>query len=174
MDYQRRLNRRMRAHRAAKGLGWFSIGLGLAELFFARPLARSIGMQGREGVLRLYGLREIANGLGILGAKDPTPWVWGRVGGDVLDIATLASNFEGRDKANVTFALAAVAGVTALDVATARELTRVNRPRLPVRDYSDRVGLGKAPEQLRGAAREDFQVPPDMRIPSSMRPHRVH
>ncbi|MFC7551316.1 hypothetical protein ACFQU7_01900 [Pseudoroseomonas wenyumeiae] len=33
----------------ARGLGWFSIGLGLMELFAARSLARSLGMQGQKG-----------------------------------------------------------------------------------------------------------------------------
>ena len=32
------------------GLGWFSIGLGLTELLFARRLARTLGMRGDEGL----------------------------------------------------------------------------------------------------------------------------
>jgi hypothetical protein len=175
MDYQRRLNRRMQARRAANGLGWFSIGLGLVELLFARPLARSLGMRGEEGLLRLYGAREIANGLGILGAEDPTPWLWGRVGGDALDIATLVAKLDAgsREKVNIALALGAVAGVTALDVLTANRLAQTQRPRQATRDYSDRVGLGRAPEALRGAALKDFEVPRDMRVPELMRP-RLH
>ena len=35
-------------------------------------------------------------------------------------------------------------------------------------DYSDRVGMSRAPEQMRGAAR-DFEVPRDMRPPEALR-----
>jgi hypothetical protein len=40
----------------------------------------------------------------------------------------------------------------------------------PVLDYSDRSGLPRAPEAMRGAAR-DFEVPRDMRIPEQLRPY---
>ena len=46
----------------ARGLGMFSIGLGLAEVFAARSLTRFLGMEGHETLIRAYGLREIANG----------------------------------------------------------------------------------------------------------------
>jgi hypothetical protein len=176
MDYQRRLNRQLQARKSANALGWFSIGLGLAEVLFARSLARSIGMQAQEGLLRLYGLREIVNGVGILGSRDPTAWVWGRVGGDALDIATLVGNLSGSNprKANVAMALGAVAGVTAIDVVTARSLTESSQPRRAVRDYSDRVGLGKPPDAIRGIARKDFKVPHDMQSPLQMRPQQIH
>jgi hypothetical protein len=176
MDYQRRLNRQMQARKAANGLGWFSIALGLAEIFFARSLARSIGMRGQEGLLRLYGVREIANGVGILGSSDPTAWVWGRVGGDALDIATLAARLNAANprKANVALALGAVAGVTAIDVVTAQKLSESHRPRRAVRDYSDRVGLGKPPDAIRGIARKDFKVPHDMQSSTQLHPRQIH
>jgi hypothetical protein len=173
MDYQRRMNREAQAKRWATGLGWLSVGLGLTELFFARPLARALGMRGQEGVLRFYGLRELATGLGIFMQKDnPAPWIWGRVAGDALDLATLAANVSGNPrKAAIALALANVGCVAALDVLTAERLTMLERTgRKPVRDYSDRVGLGGTPDSLRGAARKDFQVPRDMQIPPGMRP----
>ena len=68
--------------RARPGLGWFSIGLGLVELAAPRFLTRRFGMEGSEGLIQAYGAREIANGIAILAADDPTPWVWARVGGD--------------------------------------------------------------------------------------------
>src|SRR3954467_7772981 len=76
----------------AQGLGWFSIALGALELFAPRDLTRSLGMRGNEPLVQLYGLREIATGIGILMSKDPTPFIWGRVLGDALDIGTLAAH----------------------------------------------------------------------------------
>jgi hypothetical protein len=153
----------------ARGLGWFSIALGVAEVLAPRALARTLGMDGSEALLRAYGLREIATGVGILAARDPAPWIWGRVGGDALDIATLATglNDDNPQKQNVGLALAAVAGVTLLDVACVQALSN-GAPR-PIRDYSNRSGLPRPPEVMRGAAR-DFKVPRDMRIPEAMRP----
>jgi hypothetical protein len=173
MDYQQRINRRIAAHRRADALGWFSLGLGLTELLCARGLARWLGMKGQEGLIRFYGLREIASGLGIFASRrDQGAWVWARVAGDAIDIATLAANVSGNPrKAAIALALANVGGVTALDIMTAQQLTMLERSaRAPVRDYSDRVGLGGSPDALRGAARKDFQVPRDMQTPPGMRP----
>ena len=161
------------ARTLADGLGWFSIGLGLAEVLAPQSLARFLGMDDHAGLIRLYGVREITTGVGILAQEDPTPWIWGRVGGDALDLATLALGLEGDNprKGNVTLAMAAVAGVTALDVICAQQLTARRAPtEVPVWDYSDRSGLPRAPMDMRGAAR-DFEPPEDMRIPEPLRPY---
>src|SRR3954471_24857085 len=109
----------------AHGLGWFSIALGALELLATRSLTRSLGMRGNEPLVQLYGLREIATGIGILLSKDPTPWVWGRVLGDALDMGTLAVhlNDENSEEANVAMALGNVAVVTAADIYCARRLS---------------------------------------------------
>ena len=101
----------------ARGLGWFSIGLGLAEMLTPRMLTEQLGMEGKEPLLRFYGAREMAAGIGILMSDNPGPWIWGRVAGDALDLATLATGLDKQNprKGNVAIALAAVAGVTALD-----------------------------------------------------------
>ena len=53
--------------RLAFGLGWFGIGLGLAELLVPRRFARTIGVpHEHHRLIRAMGVREIANGLGIL------------------------------------------------------------------------------------------------------------
>src|SRR4051794_35414074 len=72
----------------ARGLGWFSIGLGLAELLAPRKFTRALGMQGSEMLVRGYGLREIGHGMLSL-SSDKTVGLWSRVGGDALDILTL-------------------------------------------------------------------------------------
>ncbi len=156
----------------ARGLGAFSIALGLAEVLAPRMLTRALGMQGNEALVRAYGVREIATGIGILAAQDPTPWIWGRVGGDGLDLATLATGLEGdnRKRENVAMALGAVAGVTALDLYCALALSGEDtRPRPPLHDYSDRRGMPRPVEAMRGAAR-DFVAPRDFRTPEAMRP----
>jgi uncharacterized membrane protein len=115
---------------AARGLGWFSIGLGLAEVAMPRRLARMIGMDedddGTRNLLFAYGLREIATGVAILRSERPAGAVWARVGGDVLDLATLgrAMTGEDADRGRLTAATAAVLGVTALDLLTGRRLSR--------------------------------------------------
>ena len=93
-------------------------------MFAPRALGRFLGMEEHAELLRAYGAREIVAGVGILAQDDPTPWMWGRVGGDVLDLGTLAMGL-GRSnpqRGNVAIAVGAVAGVTALDVLCARTL----------------------------------------------------
>ena len=152
-------------------MGWFSIGLGLVELLGARPLARGLGMRGDEGLLRLYGMREVVTGIGILAARDPALWMWGRVAGDAADIATLADRFEGNPrKGPLMAAVAFAAGATAIDVVTARALAQpAKRFAQPTRDYSSRSGYPRGIDAIRGAAARDFAAPRDMRAPEAMR-----
>ena len=46
------------------------IALGLMEVAAPRALARFLGMEGSEALIRGYGLREIATGVGILASND--------------------------------------------------------------------------------------------------------
>ena len=159
----------------ARGLGWFSIALGLVELLAARQVARTIGLQGSEDLLRAYGLREIVTGCGILAARGPqatTGWMWARVAGDALDATTLTA-VAVRPRApaepgHPIAALAAVGGVAALDVVCVRTLTIEGQAAASAFDYSDRSGFRGPPAALRGAARESFAQPPDMRETSSV------
>ena len=156
----------------AKGLGLFSIGLGVLELFAARPLCRALGMEGHETLVRAYGAREFATGVAILTSHDPTPWIWGRVAGDALDLATLATGADRDDahKGNLLLATAAVAGVTMLDIVCAQGLTADKRlSDFGDYDYDDRSGFPRSPRAMRGAA-SDFDVPADFRIPEPLRP----
>jgi hypothetical protein len=170
-----RRQRRDSAERLARGLGWFSIALGAAELLAPHSLTRALGMRGQERLVAGYGLREIATGVGILASSDPAPWIWGRVGGDALDLGTLATALDGRNprQENAGLAFAAVLGVTVLDVVCARALGgRRRQARAGFRDYAGRSGLPRPPEAMRGAAR-DFEVPRDMRVPELLRPYKV-
>ena len=107
----------------ATGLAFFSIGLGLYELLAPRHLTRSLGMRGQEQLVQAYGLREIATGVAILASRDPSPWLWGRVAGDALDLALLLAAGTKRRR-RVAGAAAAVAGVAVPDVGEAIRLDR--------------------------------------------------
>lgn len=132
--------------KVATGLGWFSIALGALELLATRELTSALGMRGNGLLVKLYGLREIATGIGILMSKDPTPWIWGRVLGDALDTGTLAAhlNEENPEESNVAMALGNVALVTAVDLYCACRLSEEERPAKPTYDYSDRRGIPAA------------------------------
>jgi len=73
----------------ATGLGWLSIGLGIAELFAPRAVAQIAGTRNHRSLIRGYGLREIASGIGILEQPQQPAAVWSRVVGDALDLAAL-------------------------------------------------------------------------------------
>ena len=137
-------------------LGWFSVGLGLAEFFAPRLMSRCVGLAGRERLIASYGIREIATGIGILTASDPRPWIWGRVAGDALDLATLSTatpNGSPR-QGSALLAFVAVAGVTAVDVLCGHWLTEFQARRAqPVPDYHGRSGFPHPIEQMRGKAR---------------------
>lgn len=113
--------------RLATALGWFSIGLGLAEVLAPKGVARLIGVGNDHPVLfRLLGLREIASGVGILTQQRPAGWLWSRVAGDALDLSLLGAALKSDDsnRARVVIATVAVVGVTALDVLDAQQLSR--------------------------------------------------
>ena len=100
----------------ATGLGYFSIALGAAELIAPNAISRAAGLEGYRGLVRAYGVREIATGLAILASDDATPWVWGRVAGDAIDLATVAAGAKKLTKTNTLISLGMLAGVTALDI----------------------------------------------------------
>jgi uncharacterized membrane protein len=119
---------RIGAERVARGLGWFSIGLGVAELLAPSLIGRLCGGRGRHtGLIRLYGMREIASGLMIFsGGRRPIQGVWSRVAGDAMDLATLAAAAASprTNRSGVVFAATNVMAVTAVDLMCAQELSR--------------------------------------------------
>ena len=113
-------------------LGWFSIGLGLAEVVAPQAVARLIGVDEDEHstLLRAYGFRELAAGIGILTRPKPTYWMWNRVIGDAIDLASLGKAMRSPDtnKTKLTAATVAVLGVAALDVLCSVSLTSESSP----------------------------------------------
>jgi hypothetical protein len=161
-----------RHDRLATNLGYFSIALGVAEMIAPRAICRTVGLDGLESLVRSYGAREIANGVAILASHDPAPWIWGRVAGDLADIATVATQRR-RDhwtQRNNVLALFALAAVTAVDVICATGLSAEKGGRkTALADYHNRSGYPRGLEAARGAARS-FQAPKDMKIPEPLRP----
>ncbi len=113
----------MNTKQIANGLGWFSLALGLTEVLAAKPLARALGIKS-PALIRAFGVREIAAGVGILLQERKGPWVWARVAGDALDLGVLGSalSTRNRQRGNAALALAAVAPVVALDVLCGKRL----------------------------------------------------
>lgn len=112
----------------AVGLGWLSLAIGVAELAAPQHVARAIGIAPNERTLtalRASGAREVAAGLAILSQPENPTWLWSRVAGDALDLATLAGTISspGTDTRRAVLATAAVLGRTALDVLCARQLS---------------------------------------------------
>lgn len=163
-----------RSRELARGLGWFSLGLGLAEVLAPEALARGLGMRGSETLVRACGGRNIATGIGLLATRNPKPWLLGRSAGDALDLGGLAAGLHAGNPKRATLgaAMAAVAGVAALDLLCAASFVAEDRERAsrPRRDYSDRSGLPRGLDASRGAA-GDFEAPEDFRIPEPLRPY---
>jgi hypothetical protein len=127
----------------AKGIGVFSIALGLAEVLAPAQMGELIGVSNRyRGFLPLLGVREIAHGIGIMSQAKPTESVWSRVAGDAIDLVYLGAAFAGREnnKRRLTGATIAVLGVTALDIMCAAALSK--------QDWSDADGNPAAPTTL--------------------------
>ena len=125
------LQRARPTNRLAKGLGWFSLALGLSQLVAPRGLARIIGVRDNPrsvAGMAAGGIRELASGLGILTRTRRAPWVWMRVGGDIIDLALLGRAVTERRRRRGDMqlfgAITAVVGVTALDLFIAQRLSR--------------------------------------------------
>jgi len=108
-------------------LGWFSIGLGLAELVAPRKVEKAAGVPGNYKILTpLLGVREITAGLGILTQDKPKEWLWSRVVGDMMDLALLGAAFGSKrsDTKRLAIATTMVAGVTALDIVASKQASQ--------------------------------------------------
>jgi hypothetical protein len=154
------------ADKLGRALGWFSFGLGLAELIAPGRITAALGMEGKESLVRAYGAREIGAGVLCL-SVDKQAGLWSRVAGDGVDIATLIPGLsrENPKRDNVILAIAVVLGVTALDVVAAQATTSLHsRSRGERRDYSDRSGYPKGIEASRGAARDVAHIAPSGRV----------
>ncbi len=137
----------------AQGLGWFSLGLGVAKLIAPRGVAKMIGVHGNhDGLLRCLGARDIASGIGILTRRKPAVGVWSRLGGDALELALLGTALASpkADHVRLAVTMATVAGVTALDVLCAQQLalpSNTNTPGGALR-VTQAIAINRPPTEL--------------------------
>jgi uncharacterized membrane protein len=108
----------------ARKLGWLSIGLGVTQVLLPRTMARLTGVPIPRTLMVLCGLRGLACGIGLLTQPNPVPWVNTRVAGDALDLGGLVAGiaFGRTDPKRLALSSAAVAGIAAFDIYSAREL----------------------------------------------------
>jgi uncharacterized membrane protein len=121
----------------ARGMGWFGIALGVAEISAPNALTYAIGLcpdRRSAWVMRAMGVREILHGVGILmRPRRPIP-IWTRVAGDIVDLALLVTAATTRrwSTPRAAGAIAAVAGAAVLDIVASRRVQRAyntsNRP----------------------------------------------
>ena len=112
----------------ATALGVFSLALGTAQVLSPDGVSRLVGIRGSHAVQvtqRVFGVRELVQGTGILASSSPRGWVWSRVVGDVLDVGMLlvGARTKGFDRTRVAIALVALGGVGVADLVAARRLS---------------------------------------------------
>jgi uncharacterized membrane protein len=128
----------------ARGLGAFSLALGLPQILAPGRMNRMIGVKDDPSSrrwMRIVGVREIAAGVGIFSERRPKEWVWARVAGDTMDLALLGSALRGKTEqpARTLAATGAVIGAFAADLLDGLKLSR------------ETDGSNDEPLQVRGA-----------------------
>ncbi|EFE66210.1 cyclase/dehydrase [Streptomyces viridosporus ATCC 14672] len=120
---------RLRHDPLVRGLGWASALLGVPQVAAPGGFARTLGVDDtsrHRSATTAVGVRELAAATGLLGRPHPA-WLWGRVGGDLMDLTMLTRalrNHNGRGLGRTVVATAAVAAITATDVYAAVTRTR--------------------------------------------------
>jgi hypothetical protein len=158
-----------------RGIGLFSLGLGVAELVAPGRIARTFGLEGKENLLRAFGAREIAGGIGTL-SINPQPALWARFAGDLMDAATVSLGTRSDDaekKRNAWIGVGAAVGFAALDAFAATLMAKRGGERPPPADYSDRSGLPKGIEASRGYYRQKREKGPAVAT-HDMRKDKTH
>lgn len=121
-------------HPGATAMGWFSIGLGLWQTLAPRGFQRFIGIEDGEenaGLVRsAYGGRELAAGAALLTRPKPSYWMWNRVLGDLVDLASIGRAMQNRknDRGRLAAAGVAVAACTVVDALVAMQMTSEKSP----------------------------------------------
>ena len=136
-------------HQLARALGWFSLGLGIAQLLAPRKVSRTIGMGDHPLLMRIVGLRELTCGLGILTQPNPATWLKARMIGDAMDLALLGRGMaSARSPLCVAGAAAAVAGVLALDRKSASHFRAHPAANIHAIRVKRVVTIDRSPEEL--------------------------
>jgi hypothetical protein len=140
----------------ARFLGWFSVVLGTTQLTAPRALCRLVGAEtdgSAPKVMRLMGLRELTQGLGILSRPRPTGFIWSRVAGDALDLSLLgaiAARNPGR-RGRTAFAILNVLPITIADIFESKHLAQKDGESVPYRRIRKAVTINKGRQEVEQA-----------------------
>lgn len=130
MKTDTRSTSRLRHDPLVRGLGWASALMGVPQVVAPAGFARALGVGDaarHRSATTAVGVRELAAATGLLGRPQPA-WLWGRVGGDLMDLTMLTralKNHDGRGLGRTVAATAAVTALTVTDVYAA--VTRTHR-----------------------------------------------
>jgi len=148
-----------------KGLGVFSLGLGLAELTAPCAIARLIGAEDSVNsiILRALGAREVAHGIGIFARPRS---VWTRLVGDMLDVAYVGWQFRNRrnNRTRLWATVGALLGVGALDLLAAYRMQRSQFGE-PV---TVSMTINRSPDEVYARFRDFSRLPEFMRYLDSV------
>ncbi|MEU4402190.1 SRPBCC family protein [Micromonospora orduensis] len=119
--------------RRGRGLGWMSLGLGVAQLAATDTVRRISGVDDSSTsrtVVPLVGARELVHAAGLLTSRRKSIWAWTRVAGDAMDLASLGmaiAHRRGRRRRRLVGVTGAIVGITVVDLLTAVQATRAKR-----------------------------------------------
>jgi hypothetical protein len=137
----------------AHGLGWASLGLGIPQVVMPGRFARAIGIKDDTAARRwtlVVGVREHLAAAGILAIdrRRPVPWLWARVGGDIMDLALLLSAWDKRrSTARLATSIGAVIGIGIIDAVEAVRMTREpERVATPVHEIRSAITIWRPAE----------------------------
>jgi uncharacterized membrane protein len=126
-------DRQDEVQRRGRGLGWMSLGLGVAQLAAPDRVRRMSGVDDSatsRAVVPLVGARELVHAAGLLTSRRKSLWAWTRVVGDAMDLTALGmalAHRGGRRRRRLLAVTGAVAGITVLDLLTAVQATRADK-----------------------------------------------
>ncbi|MFE9657439.1 SRPBCC family protein [Micromonospora sp. NPDC006431] len=136
----------------ARLLGWFSLGLGVTALAGGSRVAQACGVDDSPTarmVLRAAGARELGHAAALLIPRRAGLAGWTRVAGDVLDLAATGQAMRhrrGERRRRLTYTMAALAGITAVDLYASIRATQRRRVYDGGRAYGS-VTVNRTPEE---------------------------
>ena len=116
--------------RRGRGLGWMSLGLGVAQLAAPDTVRRISGVDDSatsRAVVPLVGARELVHAAGLLTSRRKSVWAWTRVVGDAMDLASLGiaiAHRGGGRRRRLVGVTGVIVGITVVDLLTAVQATR--------------------------------------------------
>lgn len=140
-------------HTLARGLGLASLALGVPQVAAPDRFAAAVGAvpDARTRDLTVgIGLRQLTAAAGLLLRGSSPTFLWSRVAGDVMDLALLGGALRrgGPGRGRTVAATAAVAGLTAVDLAAARRSRRGSVASFRGLELTAAVTVAKTPQEV--------------------------